>query len=43
VALAGAKGVFNPGPQKDQGFWSFWASTNASLCSSALFKIFYYK
>jgi len=30
----GAKGTFSPRPQKCQGFWRFWASTNASFCSS---------
>jgi hypothetical protein len=35
----GAKGVFNPGPQKGRGFWPFWASTNASFCSSVYIEI----
>jgi len=35
VLRTGVKGAFNPGPRKGRGFWRFWASTNASLCSSA--------
>jgi len=32
----GVKGVFNPRPQNGRGFWPFWASTNASFCSSVV-------